>query len=422
MRRVLKLVLAACVLCSALAMPAFADVTRASGLTVTYDLTSGGTNEVTAKSGDVITVTFTMRNTDSTSYQISTLQNEIIFDQTFFEYVEDSAAGVRDGAAVQRLTRQPSGQHIIQSFFVSAQKGGTSFDASTVFCTFQLKIIGTTGSGVVQTDAPLAYDGNTDYIEINVQNLTVHIDADTDPGIDSGTGTDSGNSAGKSSGSSKNSTTTDAAATETPAPTEEIDNSAVPLTSTPSFIDVSESDWYHTAVSYVAAKGWFEGTAENTFTPNGPMTRAMFATVLLRISGEDASGITSCRFDDVEDSAWYMQAVEWGAARNLILGVGGNKFDPNSALTREQMVVLFYRYLNNYKSLTVTGEGTAMSSFSDDAAVSDWASAEMAWATERGVIKGTGNRLAPGAATTRAEASQLITNIFTQLDAQDDGA
>ncbi|GAE90276.1 hypothetical protein JCM21531_3871 [Acetivibrio straminisolvens JCM 21531] len=53
------------------------------------------------------------------------------------------------------------------------------------------------------------------------------------------------------------------------------------------FADVKEGSWYYDAVQYSFINGFFSGTGENTFSPDGTMTRAMFVTVLGRMAGVD---------------------------------------------------------------------------------------------------------------------------------------
>ena len=53
------------------------------------------------------------------------------------------------------------------------------------------------------------------------------------------------------------------------------------------FTDVKPGDWCYDAVLYAKANGFFSGTSETTFSPNGTMTRGMFVTVLGRMAGID---------------------------------------------------------------------------------------------------------------------------------------
>ena len=55
-----------------------------------------------------------------------------------------------------------------------------------------------------------------------------------------------------------------------------------------SFADVSRDAWYADAVAYCQERGWMSGTSDDTFSPNGTMTRSMLATVLYRQAGSPA--------------------------------------------------------------------------------------------------------------------------------------
>ena len=51
------------------------------------------------------------------------------------------------------------------------------------------------------------------------------------------------------------------------------------------FSDVRNVDWFYSSVSFVTQNGMFNGTSSSTFSPNSPMTRGMFVTVLGRYGG-----------------------------------------------------------------------------------------------------------------------------------------
>ena len=46
------------------------------------------------------------------------------------------------------------------------------------------------------------------------------------------------------------------------------------------FTDVKPGKWYYTAVDHAVSEGLFSGTSSTTFSPEEPMTRGMFVTVL----------------------------------------------------------------------------------------------------------------------------------------------
>lgn len=178
------------------------------------------------------------------------------------------------------------------------------------------------------------------------------------------------------------------------------------------FKDVAEKDWFYDAVYYCFDKGYFKGTDTDTFSPYLTMTRAMFATVLYRIAGTPAV-TASLSFDDVESGTWYYDAVIWAASEGIIQGYGDGRFGTNDPVSREQMVVMLWRY-----SGSPAADTAALSSFSDADQISSWAIDAVAWAISEGIINGKGEGvLDPGTSATRAEVAQILKNYDKYLNA-----
>src|SRR5699024_5386594 len=117
-------------------------------------------------------------------------------------------------------------------------------------------------------------------------------------------------------------------------------NSASAAGATP-FEDVRDSDWYANAVQYVYKEGLFNGTSTVTFSPNSPMQRVQLVQVLAnRTEGYSQAayaGVTS--FVDVPVNHWGCAPIRWAYRNDLADGVGDNRFEPETALTREQLAV-----------------------------------------------------------------------------------
>lgn len=159
MKRTISLLMAFVLILSLLCVPAFA----ASSLT--YDLTSGGSNTVTARTNDTITVTFSIHSSDGFSF--NALQNKIDYDDDFFELVSSSITPVKGSAAAT--------ESINLKKYVKAEDLNSSYGANETICTFQLKVIGTSGSGSVTCNDCQARDTSNHDIPINTNNLTVTI-------------------------------------------------------------------------------------------------------------------------------------------------------------------------------------------------------------------------------------------------------
>lgn len=102
--------------------------------------------------------------------------------------------------------------------------------------------------------------------------------------------------------------------------------------------------WAKDAISFVVEKGFFNGTSDTTFSPDTPMTRGMFVTILGRMHGVDTAKYRTVSFTDVDAAQYYAPYVEWAIENGIVKGVGGNRFAPDSAVTREQAAAILANY------------------------------------------------------------------------------
>lgn len=175
------------------------------------------------------------------------------------------------------------------------------------------------------------------------------------------------------------------------------------------FSDVSAGNWEKHAVDFVSARDIFRGTGGGAFSPNSSMTRGMLAVVLHNLEDGPAHGLGNS-FTDVGET-WYTDAVQWAAEQGIISGYGDGRYGPNDNITREQLVVMLWRYAG---SPVATDKELH---FADADKTSAYALEALRWARENRVVNGDGNGLLnPQGAATRAQAAQMMMNfIQTQL-------
>ena len=171
------------------------------------------------------------------------------------------------------------------------------------------------------------------------------------------------------------------------------------------FIDVHPGDWFYDPVCYVYSQGLMTGTSATTFEPNTSLSRAMLVAVLHRLEGSpQASGGD---FNDVAEGDWYAQAVNWAASVGVVNGFDDGTFQPNTAITREQLAAILCNYAQ-YKGFDTSASGS-LSTFTDAASVSDWAKESVEWAVGSGLIGGyEDSTLRPQGTTTRAEVASVL--------------
>ena len=181
------------------------------------------------------------------------------------------------------------------------------------------------------------------------------------------------------------------------------------------FTDTDASAWYADAVRWAVDNGVMNGMGDNRFNPNGDTSRAMIVTMLWRLEGSPAYAGAS-EFSDVDGDTWYTEAVRWASTEGIVTGYenpddAGMIFNPNGAVTREQLATMLYRYAQ-YKKADVSANA-ALGSFNDAATVSDWATSAMQWAVGSGIINGIDGSLVPAGNATRAQVATMLMRYST---------
>ena len=117
-----------------------------------------------------------------------------------------------------------------------------------------------------------------------------------------------------------------------------------PVSAVNPFTDVAESAYYYKAVLWAVEKGITKGTRATTFSPDDTCTRAQAMTFLYRLAGMPETDGTA-PFTDVNETAYYYDAVIWGVAGKITTGTSTTTFSPDDLCTRGQIVTFLYRYL-----------------------------------------------------------------------------
>ena len=175
------------------------------------------------------------------------------------------------------------------------------------------------------------------------------------------------------------------------------------------FNDVPESYWAYDAIQYVYGEGLMAGTSGSTFSPESTTTRGQIVTILWRLSGSPVVNYLM-DFDDVDPAAYYAEAIRWATTEGIAGGYGGGLFGPDDPITREQLAVMLHRYAQHEGFDVSIGEDTNILSYADAFTVSEYAVSALQWACGAGIISGTGDgsTLTPQGQATRAQAAVML--------------
>ena len=181
------------------------------------------------------------------------------------------------------------------------------------------------------------------------------------------------------------------------------------------FSDAGPTAWYHDGVHYVLDNGIMSGMGNGLFAPNSETSRAMIAQILWNMEGRPVVNFLMT-YKDVDQEAWYAEAIRWANSEGLMDGYGNDRFGPNDTMTREQLVTVMYRYAQRKGIDVSVGEDTNILSYDDAYDVSEWAASAMQWAVGSGLISGrTSSTLNPKDTATRAEIATIMMRYCTEI-------
>ena len=176
------------------------------------------------------------------------------------------------------------------------------------------------------------------------------------------------------------------------------------------FTDVLDTDWFKADVEKAVENKLMTGTSATTFNPKGVTTRAMVVATLYRLAGSPEV-TEKAAFTDVASGSYYEAAVAWAAKNEIASGTSATTFEPNKAVTREQLAKFLFNYAV-YQGMDAVVLSENLSSFADHDTVSGYAVPAMQWAVGQGLINGTDGKLLPTGTATRCQFAAIL-NRFT---------
>lgn len=179
------------------------------------------------------------------------------------------------------------------------------------------------------------------------------------------------------------------------------------------FNDVDQNAWYSDAVNFIAARSITTGTDNGKYNPDAKLTRGQFIVMLMRAYSIEADLNPTDNFADAGNT-YYTGYLAAAKRLGISAGIGDKLFAPDEAITRQEMFSLLYNALKSSNALPDSASGKTLSDFSDGSEIASWAADAMTLMVETGAISGSDARLYPDKTTTRAEMAQVLYNLLTR--------
>ena len=176
------------------------------------------------------------------------------------------------------------------------------------------------------------------------------------------------------------------------------------------YADIAGYDWAEKEIETLAMRDVVNEIAGG-FAPGENITRADFAGFLIRALGLEADA--SSTFDDIDPNHYYAKEIAMGKALGILTGVGNNLYNPNEAISRQDVMTICSRGMEIAKTLDTTGSLVRLNSFTDKDLFADYAALHASKMVIEGIVKGNPDQtINPLGNTTRAEAAVMMYRII----------
>lgn len=168
------------------------------------------------------------------------------------------------------------------------------------------------------------------------------------------------------------------------------------------FEDIDENAYYFNAVIWAVNNGITSGVDETHFAPDQPCSRAQVVTFLWRAAGSPAPQSRENPFADVPQDAFYRDAVLWAWETGITTGVDATHFAPLDTCIRGQVVT----FLHRFRGCPAPESSAAF----PDVFPGDYYYDAVCWAAARNITVGMdGGNFCPGVECTRG---QIVTFLY----------
>ncbi|RKP44493.1 hypothetical protein D7Z26_26650 [Cohnella endophytica] len=178
------------------------------------------------------------------------------------------------------------------------------------------------------------------------------------------------------------------------------------------FNDLSGAAWARSSIEALAARKIVSGVGGDKFNPSGNVTRGQFILMLITALNLTDSA-AKATFSDVKEKDYYYQAVATAQKLGIVSGRADGTLGANAAITRQDMAVMLYKALLVKK--TIDPQAASTPSFGDAASIASYATQAVAAIQREGLMSGFGDgRFKPLNNTTRAEAASVIFKVLKE--------
>ena len=181
------------------------------------------------------------------------------------------------------------------------------------------------------------------------------------------------------------------------------------------FPDVPNSLWASCDIDKLAMNNVVVGYPDGYFRPSRNISRAEFATILVKGFNLNCGMTKSGLFKDVPSSHWANPAIAKAVDENLLAGYPGGTFRPNAPVTRVEALSTISKGMTC--DMDECKANDVLSQYSDGNTVPQWARIPVAKSLQNGALKDSPNpnMISPNKEASRAEVASMMQTVRVAL-------
>lgn len=163
------------------------------------------------------------------------------------------------------------------------------------------------------------------------------------------------------------------------------------------------------SIEKLAQRGIISGKSEKSFDADATMTRAEFASIVVRSLG--FSGKALDIFSDVPANSWYHSPVGTAYSYGIVAGTSPTTFNPMGTISREEAAAMVARAakLAGFETALADIEvRDTLAQFGDYISVADWARSSLAFCYQADILSQEDLDILPKLAIKRYEVAQML--------------
>lgn len=202
---------------------------------------------------------------------------------------------------------------------------------------------------------------------------------------------------------------------EIPQQIQNITGAAAPFGGGCMFPDVPDSHWASCDIDKLAINDVVVGYPDGLFKPNKYISRAEFATMLVKGFNLNCGIDKQTKFTDVPRSNWANAAIAKAVDENLLEGYPNRTFRPNANVTRVEALATIAKGMTCDIDKCKADE--ILSQYADGNKVPGWARIPVAKSLQNGALKDspTPNMILPSKDASRAEIASMMQTVRVAL-------